>query len=279
MLFAVLGAGVGAVVLLTANHEGAAARTKTASQSGIIQPHKPHRRTAQPRIPVPRFVGLSLPAAHNLADKHHLVAGASYVYSRSAPSGEVIGQSMPQGRRVAQASVIGLVVSRGPPPVVVPNESGLTADAAGSRARALGLVPSFVTRSSPGRTPGLVFRQSLSPDSSVHVGIHITFAIASQPEWHTVTALQGTADKSTEIFRIRGSRWRIDYTITNNLCSYGQCIGPTVYVTSGSGGLYSFDLHAASAFTNIPLPAGNYSAQVNVSDGSPQYTLTVEDYY
>lgn len=135
-----------------------------------------------------------------------------------------------------------------------------------------------MTRPSPGHTPGLVYKQSPNAGSTAQSGDRITFSIAAQPEWRTITALQGTADKSTEIFRIRGSRWRINYTITNNTCAYGQCIGPTVDVT-GDGGFYSFDLDAASAFTDVPLPAGKYSAQVNVISGSPQYTLTVQDYY
>jgi hypothetical protein len=161
---------------------------------------------------------------------------------------------------------------------MVPQESGRTADSAAIRARAVGLVPSFVTRPSPGHTPGLVYKQSPNAGSTAKSGeSHHVLHRGSAGVAHHYRA-SGAADKSTEIFRIRGSRWRINYTITNNTCAYGQCIGPTVDVT-GDGGFYSFDLHAASAFTNVPLPAGRYSAQVNVISGSPQYTLTVQDYY
>ena len=90
-------------------------------------------------VPVPGVEGLKVGSAKSALDKAGLKADVTEKYSESVPDGVVISAKPRAGAIVNSGSRVSLVVSKGPPPVVVPNLIDMNRDKAVSTLQSVGL--------------------------------------------------------------------------------------------------------------------------------------------
>ena len=90
-------------------------------------------------IPVPKLAGLSADAAKKKLTDLGLQATVTERFSESVDSGDVISSSPKAGTPLAKGSTVELVVSKGPPPVTVPNVVDRDRDSAIAALEAAGL--------------------------------------------------------------------------------------------------------------------------------------------
>lgn len=90
-------------------------------------------------VQMPQVVGLSRIAAGTALTGAGLTATITLAYSDTIPRDQVISATVPAGTTVNHGSNVGLTVSKGPPPVRVPNVVGLSDSAAESALTAVGL--------------------------------------------------------------------------------------------------------------------------------------------
>jgi serine/threonine-protein kinase len=76
-----------------------------------------------PPATVPRFVGMSVSDAQNLAKARHLTLATARQgqYSETVPKDSIVSQDVPAGRQVDRGTTVTVVVSLGPPLVQVPD--------------------------------------------------------------------------------------------------------------------------------------------------------------
>ncbi len=90
-------------------------------------------------VPVPNVEGLKLAAAKSSLAEAGLKSDVSEKFSNSVPDGVVISVKPKEGAVVNSGSRVALVVSKGPPPVTVPNLIDMNRDKAVSTLQGLGL--------------------------------------------------------------------------------------------------------------------------------------------
>jgi serine/threonine-protein kinase len=191
---------------------------------------------ASGHVVVPRLTGLTRAAVRTRARHLSLEPSFRKRYDARVRKGRVIAQTPRAGRRVADGSTIHIVVSAGPPPVTVPPLAG---DAAADAQRALakaGLHARMKTVIAPGVAAGTVTSQSPGPGIRIPRGGRVTLNVAEVPAWKPVTSISGGNHSETVGFHIRGSRWRIVYTMGfQGTCTWVIfCSGPNAVVTGPS---------------------------------------------
>jgi serine/threonine-protein kinase len=107
---------------------------------------------------MPGVVRQQKPAALALLDKDGLHADVVEAYDATVPAGQVIGTSPDPATHVLRGGTVEVTVSKGPPPVPVPDQTGQTQGAAASRLQGLG----FQVKIAPDK----VFSETV-PDGSV----------------------------------------------------------------------------------------------------------------
>lgn len=149
-------------------------------------------------IPVPNASGLTVTAAKQLITGAGLTIGSEIASaSASVPKDKVIGTDPPAGTAAAKGQRIDIIVSSGPPVVVVPGTVGMTPDEAKTALTALGLqVGSEITTSSPTVPKGKVIGTDPTAGASVASGQTIALLISSGPELVTVPVTVGSAESS-----------------------------------------------------------------------------------
>jgi|GEM_PF-5574966 len=94
--------------------------------------------------------------------------------------------------------------------------------------------------------------------------------------WHTVLTTSGNnGDSSTNVFTIKGSEWKIDYTTSNSTGAFS--VNPKREGDNIYAGDMIFVSGSASNSKIEHIPPGQYYLDINSVGQS--YTLTVEDYY
>ncbi len=234
---------------------------------------------------VPDLRGLSRAQARARAAGARLRTLAGVRYDLRAGAGTVIAQSPPPGRRVAPNSLVRLLVSRGPAPVMVPDlrtelgaDAELTLNRLGLRAR-LVAGPDY-----PGRRPGYVYGQSPAGNASAPAGSTITLDVAEIPRWQPVAAFSGTGGTSSVAFTIRGPRWRVLYTMQyRGTCTFiFFCSGPSLRGIADPGGqtIDAFGLKDGTAQTHVfSSGPGSYRLQVAPGRDDAEYRIQVQDLY
>ena len=120
----------------------------------------PFQTFVEPACGVPEVVGETLAAATELLRRHGCVLGrVSSVYSTAVPRGAVASQDATAGAVVAPGAPIGLTVSRGPRPCIVPNVRRLTLRRAKARLAQRGCTLGRVSRSYSNARRGRVVAQ------------------------------------------------------------------------------------------------------------------------
>ena len=135
-------------------------------------------------VTVPDFVGNSLADAQSRARRDHLnVQVVQQNYSRTVPSGFVLGQDQPPGKIVKVDRVIGLTTSLGPEMVRVPDvrrRTLLDARFAVEQARlVVGEVREAYDSSVP---PGVILSQDPAPGASLERGTAVYLRVSKGPE-------------------------------------------------------------------------------------------------
>jgi serine/threonine-protein kinase len=148
--------------------------------------------------PVPNASGLTVAAARQLITGAGLTVGSEITSaSVTVPKDKVIGTDPPEGTAVAKGQRIDIIVSSGPPVVVVPATAGMTPDEAKTALTGLGLqVGSEITTSSPTVTKGQVIGTDPGVGTSVASGQTIALLISSGPELVTVPVTVGSSESS-----------------------------------------------------------------------------------
>ena len=136
----------------------------------------------QQTVTVPNLVGMSLKKARRQLSDLGLKSTVSEQFDPTAPAGEVIQQNQGQGSIVVAGSTIGLVVSKGPAPVVVPDVIGDTLDSAQSALQAQGFKVT-VTRqdvTDPSQVD-VVIDQTPNGDTTAKRGDTVTIVVGQEP--------------------------------------------------------------------------------------------------
>jgi serine/threonine-protein kinase len=188
-------------------------------------------------VRVPRLTGLSRSAVRARAQRLSLQPAFTSRYDRAA-KGTVIGQTPRAGRRVTQGSAISVVLSAGPPPVPVPQLAGDSSGDAQSTLGQLGLKARLTQIAAPGVSAGTVTSQTPAPGAKLFPGASVALDVAEVPRWQPLTSVSGSGRDQALSFRVRGTQWRIVYTMAyQGMCTFiFFCSGPDVAITrAGSG--------------------------------------------
>jgi eukaryotic-like serine/threonine-protein kinase len=125
----------------------------------------------EPRSVPESIVDKALNEVQSLLESLGLVVATTEEFSDAVPTGRVIS-SPEAGGKVPKGGTVALVVSKGPPVVVVPNVFGLSAVVAAQRLEAIGLVVSSIF-GSPTRT---VTGTNPASGTTVRIGSSITIS-------------------------------------------------------------------------------------------------------
>ena len=126
-------------------------------------------------VTVPDVVGRKAAKAESTLAELGLQVSTTSKFSETAPKNEVLSQSLPAGTVVDSGTTISLVVSKGPPPVTVPNLVDMPRSKAVNTLRKLGLVAKVVEGAA---TPlKRVYSQDPKPGSEIPKGSTVTIRI------------------------------------------------------------------------------------------------------
>ncbi len=226
---------------------------------------------------VPRLTGLA--RAQVRAAARGLKPVLSFRYDRAA-AGTVIAQRPRAGARVSEGTPVRLTVSRGRAPVEVP----VVADAGSGAARhafsRLGLHTTVTQIAAPGAAPGTVIRTSPAAGRQVRFGATVSLFVAETPQWRP---LQTITDTTPVTLRIRGTRWRVVYTMAyHGTCTWLVfCSGPHAHVSTASGSsVAGFGMNDGGTQTQtFSTNPGTYQVKVTPGGDEARWSMQVEDYY
>ena len=241
-----------------------------------------------PTVTVPGVGGATRGAVLGRMRRAGLKVRFRHRFSASVPAGRVISESPGAGASVARGSHVEVVLSRGPRPVKLSDYVGLSQHDATMLLSRAGLHSQIVTGPDPGQVPGTVYRQEPAAESLARAHSTVTLYEAEVPRWQPLLSFSGSGPVSSNPFAIRGSKWRIVYSMQYSgvACSLpflggAFCSGPSVRVIdTGSGQtVASFGMNTGTNQT-YELRAGPGTYEVLISPGnSAHYTAAVDDYF
>ena len=150
-------------------------------------------------VTVPNVEGLTDAATTAIAGAKLTVGTVTQQSSNTVAAGNVISQDPASGSSATQGSPINLVISSGPQMVTVPNEEGLTQDAATTAITAAKLTVGTVTQQTSDMVAtGKIISQDPASGSSAAQGSPVNLVISSGPQMVTVPNVEGlTQDAAT----------------------------------------------------------------------------------
>jgi eukaryotic-like serine/threonine-protein kinase len=237
--------------------------------------------TPPPNVVMPRLHGLGSRKIDATLRARHLMVAYTRQYDERGRPGTAVAQTPAPGTKIKQGSTIDVVLSRGPRPVDVPKLTGKSSGDATGRLHQVHLGARLTMVAAPGTAPGIVTGQSPVAGHSVHEHSTVTLLVAETPNWRSVTSLQGGDREQSVPFRIRGSQWRIVYTMSyQGTCNFVLfCSGPTAQVT-GPGAGSSFDLSDGGTQTRVVKSGpGSYQLAINPGWDSATWSVEIQDYY
>jgi serine/threonine-protein kinase len=234
-------------------------------------------------VRMPRLIGLRRGEVKAKARRLSLQPKFSWRYD-SARKGTVVDQRPPAGRRLADGSTIGVVLSAGPPPVRVPQLAGDSTAQAQSELAHAGLQSRVSQIVAPGVPAGAVTSQSPAPGAKIPRGSRVHLNVAEVPHWQPLASFSGGDSPRTLPFHARGTKWRVVYTMGyRGTCTFVIfCSGPSAELVNASTGasLGSFGLSDGGRQEHV-VQSGSGSYRVTVSPGndSTHWSMWIEDYY
>jgi serine/threonine-protein kinase len=234
-----------------------------------------------PQVRVPAVTRLSRSLAGARAARAELRAVFTARYDR-APKGSAISQSPRAGAQVDRGSALHVLLSAGPPPVVLPKLTGESSADARATLQSLGLRVSIAQVPAPGVSPQTVTGQFPPPGASAFPGATVSLRAAEMPRWQPVVRLAGDAAGRSGPFRIRGTQWRVVYTMGyNGTCTWVVfCSGPSATVVQrGGSNPARFDLQEGTGqSTTFQTGAGIYEIDIAPGGDNASWSMIVEDY-
>jgi beta-lactam-binding protein with PASTA domain len=240
--------------------------------------------TGRATVRLARLEGLAKPTATARLNRAHLKAEFSGRYSSAAP-GTVVDQTPRAGTRVKQGSTVLVVLSRGPRPIEVPSVTRQSENAATGRLHRLNLTVKVTPVPAPGTTPGIVVGQSPSAGHHLHPHATVALSVAEVPKWQSVTSFSGSGSGQSAPFHIRGTQWRVVYTMTyQGTCDFVFfCYGPSAHVIgigSANPTDTSFDLSDGGTQTRVfKTGTGRYQIAIKPGLDSARWSIEVDDWY
>jgi hypothetical protein len=232
---------------------------------------------------VPELRGLPVGGVQARAQRMHVTPVYSKRYSE-ARVGLAIAQSPAPGARVADGANISVVLSAGPPPVHVPGVVGQQAGAAEGTLVGSGLRYHAAPVSAPGSATGQVLHQSPAAEATVPRGSTVTLSVVEAPRWRPLTSFSGVDDGHSVPFRIRGSEWRVSYSMSyrGTCLLLVTCLGPSASAVNlqSNSTEEGFELGEGSTETHtFKSGPGLYRLEVEGGRDSAQWSMSVEDHY
>ena len=238
---------------------------------------------AAARTKVPELRGLPRGGVEARARRTHVRPAFSTHYSQTA-AGIAIAQHPAAGTSVAAGSSVGVVLSAGPPPVSVPDVVGRPSASAERALAGTGLHYDVTLVAAPGSQADTVMRQSPRPPATVPHGSTVALSVAEAPRWRPLTRFSGVDNGRSVIFRIRGSQWKVSYSMSyqGTCLLLLVCLGPSAAVhniqTDSSFG--GFELGEGSSQTQtFHSGPGLYRVDVSGGHDSARWSMAVADYY
>ncbi len=201
-----------------------------------------------------------------------------------APAGLAVEQDPGPGARVSYGSLVRVVLSAGPPPVKVPDVTGLSAASAEGALAAGGLRYAVTLVGAPGASAGAVLAQSPAAAATVPAGTTVELSVKEAARWRELSTFKGSESGASVPVRILGSRWRVSYSMSYpGVCLLlVTCLGPSAEAqnldTRETFG--SFELGEGSGLTHtFDSGPGLYRVEVSAGQDSASWSMTIEDYY
>jgi hypothetical protein len=234
-------------------------------------------------VRVPRLLALN--ASQVRARTRRLALQPEFTH-RYAPGalGSVIGQRPRPGARVDQGSTVHVILSAGPPPVKVPELAGEQIATAQADLARIGLTARPTRIVAPGVPAGTVTSQVPAPGAKLTPSHSVALNVAEVPRWQPVTSLAGSGQTTAAQFHIRGTRWRIVYTMGyQGTCTFiFWCSGPGADVVRAASGssVSSFGLSdGGRQVRDFDTGPGDYRLRISPGSDTARWSAWVEDYY
>jgi eukaryotic-like serine/threonine-protein kinase len=234
-------------------------------------------------VRVPRLANLSRAAVTAKTKRLDLHPSFRTRFS-SRPKGTVIAQAPTPDSKVDKGSTVRVTLSGGPPPVKVPQVSGESTGAAATALGSVGLHYSTIAVPAPGKAPGTVIKQDPAAGEKLSPGSTVKLSVAETPQWKAVTSFSGEANGRSVPFKIRGTQWRIVYSMGyKGTCQLlFICSGPNAHIANLSGGDdphgFSLDEGPNHIWTFDSGP-GTYQATITAGSDSAHWSAQIQDYY
>ncbi len=234
-------------------------------------------------VRVPRLLALNASQVRARARRLALQPEFTRRYAHVA-AGTVIGQRPQPGTRVDQGSTVHVILSAGPPPVPVPELAGEQVTTAQANLARIGLTARVTRIVAPGVPAGTVTSQAPAPGVKLTPSHRVALNVAEVPRWQPVTSLAGSAQTSTAQFHIRGTHWRIVYTMGyQGTCTFiFWCSGPGADVVNTASGssVSSFGLSdGGRKVRDFDTGPGDYRLRISPGSDTARWSAWVEDYY
>ncbi len=118
-----------------------------------------------------------------------------------------------------------------------------------------------------------------------HLSVHstVTLSVAETPTWKSVTSFSGTGGTHSIPFHIRGSQWRIVYSMSyDGTCDFVLfCDGPTAQVlgVGANSTDMSFGLNEGDSETRaFDAGPGEYQIAIKAGLDAARWSITVQDW-
>ena len=205
------------------------------------------------KVKIPAVTGASFAQASSRLKALGLTSSlAGYEYSKTLPKGEVISESPSAGVIIPDTTPVKLVVSKGPPPVVLPQLKGISITAAESVLREKGLNYTVTKSYSETVASGIII--SAAPNTTtVLYGSTVSLVVSKGPAPRNVPNLVGdTAQQATSQLGSLG-------LVANIINAYSDTVTVgTVMSTNPSAG----QLAAKGSTVTVTVSQGPHLVQV-----------------
>jgi beta-lactam-binding protein with PASTA domain/serine/threonine protein kinase len=210
------------------------------------------------KITIPRVIGMDVGSAKIQLENLGLLVTIKQVINDNRALGEVLFQSFNFDLKVTKGSTIVLEIAAHSEEVTVPNLIGKTEDQAKDILVNEKLNYKIIYVTDDNQTAGLVFKQSISVDSSVKIGTIIDLSVYSKSPQITVPAFSGKTltTYKTEAenlgFKISSKESFSDTVASGQIIS----VSPGVGTKANKGSTINVVVSKGKSIVTVKVPAG-----------------------